>query len=416
LKASVLALLVIFSSIIMTIAFFTPTASAALAWVTETADSEINYWGGRGSSLAINSQGYPSISFFDDRYDRLDYAYKDQSGWNIEPVGYDPLTYSGSIRAIRPSLVMNNQDFPCISCYDEWGDTIKYAYKDSSGWHIEQVAGVQDQDGQTSLALDSTGTPHISYYDANCHLSIAHRQPSGTWVLEVVDGSAYVGQFNSLAIDSNNDLHVAYYDATNHLLKYMGTKDGVWESRIVDTVGTVGIYRSLGCSLSLNHADYPSISYYDSSTGYVKLAYSVVNLLGWNFATENVANYKAEYGTSLALNSVGTPCIAFADSITYRLKYSYTDISGWHTETVSTADVHFNDCPSLAIDNYDNPCISYFDYPNISDEYPQNYLKYANIQSLIVTPESPFGATPVLFAGLVAVGSFVIVKNIRSKK
>lgn len=416
-KASVPTLLVIFSSIIFTIALFTPTASAALAWVTETANSEINYWGGRGSSLALNSQGYPSISFYNDRYDRLDYAYKDQSGWNVEPVGYNPLTFSGFIDAVRPSLVLNDQDFPCISCCDPWRDTIKYAYKDSSGWHIEEITGVQDQDenGRTSLALDSTGAPYISIYDAYGHLSIAHKEPSGTWTLEVVDGSPYVGKFNSLAIDSNDDLHIAYYDATNHQLKYMRTNGGVWESRTVDTVGTVAAYGSLGCSLGLNNVGYPLISYYDSATSYVKLAYPVVNMLGWTFAIENVANIKAEYGTSLALNSVGSPCIAFADCSTYRLNYAYTDISGWHTETVSAADVHFSDCPSLAIDNYDNPCISYYDYPDIHDSHPQNYLKYAYIQSLIVTPESPFGATPVLFAVVVAVGSFVILKNSKSK-
>jgi hypothetical protein len=66
-----------------------------------------------------------------------------------------------------------------------------------------------------------------------------------------------------LAIDpvAPNARHICYYDGTNGDLKY-AYWDGVsWAYEIVDSDGDVGRF----CSLDLNSAGEPAISYYDDS-------------------------------------------------------------------------------------------------------------------------------------------------------
>jgi hypothetical protein len=64
------------------------------------------------------------------------------------------------------SLALDADDHPHISYYDYSNDDLKYARYDGAAWQIETV----DSDGMvgtyTSLVLDAAGWPHISYRDA----------------------------------------------------------------------------------------------------------------------------------------------------------------------------------------------------------------------------------------------------------
>jgi hypothetical protein len=92
----------------------------------------------------------------------------------------------------------------------------------ASGWHIETVDSERDVGMYTSLALDESGYPHISYHESdypNYNLKYAYQDASG-WHIETVDSEGSVGTYTSLALDANGYPHISYHDDTNRDLKY----------------------------------------------------------------------------------------------------------------------------------------------------------------------------------------------------
>ncbi len=169
---------------------------------------------GRWTSLALDSSDEPHIIYQDRSNNCLKYAYHNASGWHIETVAsYGD--YQG--QNPRASLVIDSSDHPCISYYDYEGNDLKYAHHDGSGWHYEIVDNSSEGVGMwNSLALDSVGRPHVSYCKWNLELSrleglkYAYRDDTG-WQIENVDLIGAVGSYNSLALDSSDYPHISYY-------------------------------------------------------------------------------------------------------------------------------------------------------------------------------------------------------------
>ena len=107
-------------------------------------------------------------------------------------------------------------------------------------------SGIIDSNGDvgkfTSIAIDSNGFKHISYYEfTNGDLKYA-TDKTGSWVAISVDTTGTVGYHTSIAIDSNDGVHISYYDYTNGDLKYASCSSGCtsasnWDDVSVDTTG-----------------------------------------------------------------------------------------------------------------------------------------------------------------------------------
>jgi hypothetical protein len=94
-----------------------------------------------------------------------------------------------------------------------------------------------DRDGDvgefSSLAADSQGVPHVSYYDYTAGaLKFARLSPEGDWLTETVDSEGDVGRHSSLAMDSLDYPHIAYFDVRNYNLKYAHFNGIEWERRV----------------------------------------------------------------------------------------------------------------------------------------------------------------------------------------
>jgi hypothetical protein len=328
----------------------TPTPTPSPSWVSEIADSSGNT--GLYSSVKVNN-GNPAVSYeyivtSDTGY--LKYAWKDTGGWHTENVDTTNMNQ-------WTSLAFNN-GYPAISYLKYNAATaigeLRYAYKDGSGWHLESADGGSYSKGYyTSLAFYN-GYPQISYCDVNSgDLKFAWKDGSG-WHTEIADSTGTTGMYTSLVMN-NGYPQISYYDATNNDLKFAYKDGSGWHTQTVDSSGNVGLWTSLAF-----YGGYPRISYYDSTYGDLKYAWKDGS--GWHTEAADSNNDVGQY-SSLALDSSGNPKIAYY-GLTYNdLKFAWKDTGGWHTEVVQSTGL-VGMYSSLNLTSTGNPRISYYDIAN----------------------------------------------------
>lgn len=127
----------------------------AQTWDIETVDAGRAGW---YSSLAVNSTGFPHISYLDWSNNALKYTYRDDGGWYLEIADN-----SGSGAGWYCSLVLDGAGHPHISYLAVADSDLRYAYKDEEGWRIETMFPYWcgGDNHCITLALDGSERPHI---------------------------------------------------------------------------------------------------------------------------------------------------------------------------------------------------------------------------------------------------------------
>ncbi len=216
---------------------------------------------GMGTSLVLDSSDTPHIVYING-YPHYNLVYMRLSS----PWHWESLDFYGA----TPSLALDSYDNPHIACSGHSGP--KYARWDGSAWQVENVDSDGPSGADTSLALDSSGNPRISYFDStNRYIKYAWWDGSD-WQIETVGEPENVGWFTSLALDSSGNPHISYYDAPNGDLKYAYWDGSDWQVEAIDFVGTYTFWWRHS-SLALDSSDNPHISYYDNTNEDLKYAY-----------------------------------------------------------------------------------------------------------------------------------------------
>ena len=231
-----------------------------------------------------------------------------------------------------------------------------------STWSIETVDASESVGAATSIALDSYGNPHISYYDLKYGNLKYAKWTGSAWdiaaPLDDGDG-AEVGSWSSIDIDSNDHPHISYIDWTHGALKYAMWNGTAWSIETIHSAVAAG-----QTSIALDSADHPHISYIRETVGW--LSYGVWGGMNWSFVSIDTSCY-ASY-TSIAVDSLDRPHISYFDATNEDLKYARWTGSIWINETIDSVG-RVGVTTSIALDSNDNPHISYYDSTNADLKY-----------------------------------------------
>jgi len=174
-------------------------------------------------SLTLDSNGYPVISYFSNGNLRLARCGDAtcSSGNTIQTVD------SAADVGYYSSLALDNSDRPVISYFDRTNGDLKLARCGDATCSSSNTLQTVDSAGIvgtfTSLQLDSHNKPIISYHDfTNGNLKIVYCGDlicSSGNTLETVDNAADVGWESSLRLDGSGQPVISYHDIGNGDLK-----------------------------------------------------------------------------------------------------------------------------------------------------------------------------------------------------
>ena len=185
------------------------TTDASGTWTEEMLESS----GKIGpNSIAVDLYGNVHI-IFSDYWGDIKYLTNASGVWISDAVdsqgnvGYDS------------SIAVDSAGNVSISYYDRTNADLKYATNASGIWVTETVDNQGDVGEYASIALDSTGNAHISYYDATNQSLKYTTNVSGEWESFIIDSYDTEEGPTSIAVDAEDKVHITYCNF--HGLRYV---------------------------------------------------------------------------------------------------------------------------------------------------------------------------------------------------
>jgi len=311
-----------------------------------------------GSSLAVDSQGRPHISFIEPGYhvfsNRLRYAVELEPGlWQFEV-----LTDWGNLIGDATSLALDDAGNPHIG-YTHNG-RLSYARKSDGIWQFEEVEGVLSSGDALVLLLDSAGQPHV--VSTGGGIVYAHKTELG-WQISEIPLSATDHRYVTLALDMDDLPHVGFMqefmdpaEAVHGILYYATLQDDIWQIEKVD-YGGGGWYPVLMLdSMGRAHFSYQSGGYNELGD-FFELSYAqrtTAAPIPGEWQIEEI-DEDGEGASMLLLGDDGRPHVSYK---AYDRMYATEDGAGWQRMEV---DYRFGKCISAEawkLDNIRRPVLS----------------------------------------------------------
>ena len=276
---------------------------------------------GAQSAIGLTRAGQPLIAYFDLDQSQLMLARKSASGWEAESITPDEKDFLVSFAPGALHLVMDSQDRPIISFYNN--DALKLAQPHGAGWEIETLVAGAGAGFFHDLVLDSQGNPVIAYHLLGKQELHLLRRIGGVIEDELVDATPNSGEYVSLALDANDQAHLCCWQATGLIYFTKSMNGGEWQSEQVDAeAGNQGL--GLYCKIGVSRTGIPKIAYYDGHNGRLKFAHRNQDSTWVIDTVDDGGGSTGDAGGYIAmkLNALGLAQIAYYDWGTQEIKFT----------------------------------------------------------------------------------------------
>lgn len=224
---------------------------------------------GRFTDIALGTDNFPVISYHDSTNGDLKVAKCGNAACSSGNT-VTTIDSSSTIVGKHTSLAIGTDGFPVISYYDETNTNLKVMKCGNAACSSLNSSTTADSTGDigeyTSLAIGTDGFPVISYYDnTNDDLKVlkcgnaACTSSNSTTTLDSTDS---VGLYTSLAIGTDGFPVVAYYDNTGANLRFLkcsNTACTAGSTTTIQSTGDIGRFPSVAIGVD----GLPVIAYED---------------------------------------------------------------------------------------------------------------------------------------------------------
>tara|TARA_Y100001978_G_scaffold18769_1_gene14514 strand:+ start:197 stop:5857 length:5661 start_codon:yes stop_codon:yes gene_type:complete len=346
------------------------------AWVTSTIDSfgfgidPMQSQFGCHNSLDIDSNDNLHVSYTNYNIDfgSLKYATYDGNSWTKTVIeSMDTPTDSMPYSYADTSILLDFNGQVHISYHNLQLGELKYVTNDGNYWinsTIDDGSSIdlitdRDDDGHSSLALDSYGNLYASYVDESYGIryakSLFQLELINPWETFIVPGGTNNnrGKYSSIALDSNDNVHISFEDQGTSGLEYANYNGNSW------TFTTLG--SGTHNSIAVDSNDNIHISYFQNTNKNLMYIYYDDFIGTWSQPTVVDSGPDAGYYNSIAIDSNDNIHISYQQqNATNTLKHAFYDGVSWTKTDVDPFAV--GGFTAIAIDSNDNIHISHQGY------------------------------------------------------
>ncbi|MBU0985129.1 MAG: hypothetical protein KKA42_14740 [candidate division Zixibacteria bacterium] len=191
------------------------------------------------------------------------------------------------------------------------------------------------------------------------------------WEYSIPDSVAGTALFVAMELDTSGNPHVAYFDGTDYSANYATRVNGVWSRSVIDSIGFTGT----NPVITVDAAGSPHVAY--TGDGY-NIEYAVPTDTGWvhyiiDSSGFNTTSVSTGYQSGIGINGDGRLCVAYIKSVgNYdTLMFAVQNDTFWTHHALYP----LRDCEYLRLimDDAGNPVIG-FHATAIADPYPDSMM------------------------------------------
>jgi hypothetical protein len=274
------------------------------------------------------------------------------------------------------SIAIGTDGFPVVSYFDSTNVNLKVAKcmnaVCSGSATITTVDSVGNVGYFTSIAIGTDGFPVVSYHDATAGdlkaAKCVNAACTGSATITTVDNGSGAGQYSAIAVGADGLPVMSYFEAASGDLKVAKCVNaactGSATITTIDSSGIVGEY----AAIAIGTDGFPVVSYYDGTNFHLKVA-KCVNAACTGSATLTTVDSSAGVGkyTAIAIGTDGFPVVSYADGTNFDLKVAKcidAACSGSATITTLESGGFVGQYSAIAFGIDGLPVVSYHDTTN----------------------------------------------------